>query len=231
MKNYCIIPARKNSKRIKNKNSKNFCGKPIIQWPIEQAIKSKKFDKIFVYTDDIKIKKLYKKKKNIIIINRNSKCASDFTPVLKSIRTCIKEILKLYARPKNICYILPTAVLLKHIYLTKSYNLFIKSKKKFCFAVTNFSYPIQRSFTLKNNKISMIMKNSKLRRSQDLAKVYHDAGMFYWGNTEAYQKKIEMYSKETLPFKISNHKTIDIDDKNDWNNAIVKFKYLKNSLF
>ena len=28
-----IIPARKNSQRIKNKNIINFCGKPIISWP------------------------------------------------------------------------------------------------------------------------------------------------------------------------------------------------------
>lgn len=227
MKNYCIIPARKNSKRIKNKNFRNFFGKPIIQWPIEQIVKCKKFDKIFLYTDDNKIINFYKKKKNIIIIKRSAKCASDFNPILKSIRTCIKKILYKYPIPDNICYVLPTAVLIKYKYLVKSFNLFIKSKKNFCFSVTNFSYPIQRSFTLKNGKISLIMKNSKLKRSQDLNEVYHDAGMFYWGKTKAFQKNIEMFSEETLPYKISNNQTIDIDDKNDWKNAIIKFKYFR----
>ena len=36
-----------------------------------------------------------------------------------------------------------------------------------------------------------------------------------------------MFSKETLPYKISNHKTIDIDNHDDWKNAIIKFKYYK----
>ena len=46
--NICVIPARGGSKRIPRKNIKNFCGKPIILWSIEEAIKSKCFEKIIV---------------------------------------------------------------------------------------------------------------------------------------------------------------------------------------
>ena len=35
--NICLIPARGGSKRIPRKNVRVFCGKPIIEWPIEQA--------------------------------------------------------------------------------------------------------------------------------------------------------------------------------------------------
>ena len=49
-----IIPARKNSRRIKNKNIINFCGKPIISWPIAMAKKSKIFDRVIVSTDSKK---------------------------------------------------------------------------------------------------------------------------------------------------------------------------------
>ena len=58
--NLCVIPARGGSKRIPKKNIKNFCGKPIIAWSIEQAIKSKCFDKIIVSTDDKDIAKIAK---------------------------------------------------------------------------------------------------------------------------------------------------------------------------
>ena len=36
-----IIPARGNSKGIKNKNIINFCNKPLIYWTIKQSLKSK----------------------------------------------------------------------------------------------------------------------------------------------------------------------------------------------
>jgi len=56
--NIAIIPARKNSRRIKNKNIINFCGKPIISYSLAVAKKSKLFDKIIVSTNCKKIKKL-----------------------------------------------------------------------------------------------------------------------------------------------------------------------------
>ena len=37
--NVCLIPARKNSKRIKNKNIISFFGKPLIAYAIETAKK------------------------------------------------------------------------------------------------------------------------------------------------------------------------------------------------
>jgi len=44
--NIAIIPARGGSKRIKNKNSKIFFGKPIISYAIQLALKSKIFEEI-----------------------------------------------------------------------------------------------------------------------------------------------------------------------------------------
>ena len=46
--NIAIIPARGGSKRIKNKNIKLFCGKPIIYYSIIAAKKSNIFNKIIV---------------------------------------------------------------------------------------------------------------------------------------------------------------------------------------
>ena len=47
-KTFCLIPARKGSKRIKNKNIKNFFGKPLLYYAINTARKSGLFDKIIV---------------------------------------------------------------------------------------------------------------------------------------------------------------------------------------
>ena len=53
-----IIPARGGSKRIKNKNIKNFNGKPIITVLIEKLNNFKIFDYIFVSTDSEEIKQV-----------------------------------------------------------------------------------------------------------------------------------------------------------------------------
>ena len=63
LKRLLIIPARGGSKRIKNKNIKKFKNKPIIFYTIDNAIKSKLFDKIHISTDSNLIKKIVNKKK------------------------------------------------------------------------------------------------------------------------------------------------------------------------
>ena len=54
---YSIIPARKNSKRIKFKNNKLFHNKPLVEWSIIASKKSKYIYKTIVSTDDRNIKK------------------------------------------------------------------------------------------------------------------------------------------------------------------------------
>lgn len=57
MKILAIIPARKGSKRLPDKNKKDLLGKPLIQWTIEQAKMSKLITRIVVDSDDEEILK------------------------------------------------------------------------------------------------------------------------------------------------------------------------------
>lgn len=50
-----LIPARGGSRGIPDKNIEPFCGKPLIAWTIEEALKSKMVDKVIVSTDSQKI--------------------------------------------------------------------------------------------------------------------------------------------------------------------------------
>ena len=72
-----IIPARKGSKRIKNKNIRLFNGKPLIEWTIIAAKKSKFVDEIYITTNDEEVKAIAKKNK-IKIINRPRHLANSF---------------------------------------------------------------------------------------------------------------------------------------------------------
>ena len=60
---FAFIFARKNSKRIKNKNIRKINDNELINYTIDLAKKIKLIDKIFVSTDSKKIINLAKKKK------------------------------------------------------------------------------------------------------------------------------------------------------------------------
>ncbi|KKW12508.1 MAG: Acylneuraminate cytidylyltransferase [Parcubacteria group bacterium GW2011_GWA2_49_9] len=51
MKLLAVIPARAGSTRLRNKNIRNFCGKPLIAYAIEQAKRHPRVDRVIVDTD------------------------------------------------------------------------------------------------------------------------------------------------------------------------------------
>ncbi len=89
-----IIPARGGSKRIKNKNIKLFFRKPIIYYPIRNAIKSKLFKHIHVSTDSLKIKKISHKAGAKVDFLRPKKLAKNNTPIIDVVNYVYNEFLK-----------------------------------------------------------------------------------------------------------------------------------------
>lgn len=87
-----VIPARGGSlnpkygsKRLPGKNVKNFCGKPLICWTIEEALKCDFIDEILVSTNDAKVVEIVipycRKDKRMKGILRPNKLAQDDTPM------------------------------------------------------------------------------------------------------------------------------------------------------
>lgn len=61
MKIIGVIPARYESSRFPGKPLADICGKPMIWWVYNQALKVKSFDKVYVATDDERIESVCKK--------------------------------------------------------------------------------------------------------------------------------------------------------------------------
>lgn len=53
-----IIPARAGSKRLDGKNTRSLCGKPLITWSVESALKCHFINEVIVTTNDKKITSL-----------------------------------------------------------------------------------------------------------------------------------------------------------------------------
>jgi len=55
---YAVVPARSGSKGVKGKNIKEFCGKPLMAWAINNGVKSKYITRTFVSTDSEDYRKI-----------------------------------------------------------------------------------------------------------------------------------------------------------------------------
>ena len=94
--NIALIIAKLGSKRIKNKNIKNFFGKPVIYYPITACQKSNIFDKIFVSTESKKIRLIAKRYNVSVPFLRPKKLSSDKASTIDVIKNFIKKMKKKY---------------------------------------------------------------------------------------------------------------------------------------
>lgn len=82
MKTLAIIPARGGSKRLPGKNIRMLCGKPLIAWTIEAALKSGVLDRVVVSTDDEEIRLVSETFGAEVPVMRPSNLATDDAPTL-----------------------------------------------------------------------------------------------------------------------------------------------------
>ena len=147
-----IIPARGNSKRIPNKNCKNFNGKPIICRTIKLLKKSKLFDRIIVSSDNKKICSISQKYGAEVSFIRPRHLSGDYTGTAEVIAHCVKFLIeKNYSFDYVCCVYAPNPFL--RVSDLKKGLVKLKSKKySYVFSATQYQYPIFRSFIYHNKK-------------------------------------------------------------------------------
>ena len=229
VKRLMIIPARGNSKRIKDKNIKIFHGNPIIYYSIDSSIKSNLFDKIHISTDSIKIKNIVEKKGIKIDFMRPKKLSGDLTPLIDVFQNVINEYSKKGFNYDEVWSLMPCSPLIDDKDLKKIASFYDKqSLKKPLLSISRYKTPIQWAYKIKRkNQIKPINIKLHKLRSQDLPPRYFDAGQFVifpvkFMNSESFTKRINSFLGYILP----PEKAIDIDLQEDWKLAEIIYRGL-----
>lgn len=224
--NIAIIPARGGSKRIPRKNIKSFCGKPIIKYSIEAALKSGCFDEIMVSTDDNEIAEISKRFGAKVPFLRSPATSND----LAGLKDVIVEVLDMYKainQPfERCCCILATAPFIKSSKLIEGLNILKAEGVSSVFPIVRYSYPIQRSLKIENGHLKMFWPKNINKRSQDLISAYHDAGQFYWLNVVNFLKNKKIFANDSIGINLSDLEEQDIDTEEDWEIAELKYNLM-----
>lgn len=224
MDNIAIITARGGSKRIPGKNIRNFLGKPIIAYSIETAISSGLFSEVMVSTDDKEIAAIAQQYGASVPFMRSTQNSGDYAgtdDVLLEVLNQLKEIGK---ECDTACCIYPTAPFINIGSLQTGYDLLKANDHDSVFPVCAFSYPVQRSLKI-NDKGRVVMNwpENENKRSQELPALYHDAGQFYWVNTERFLANKKLYTDNSGTIILDALHVQDIDNEMDWTLAEIKY--------
>jgi len=231
--NVAIITARGGSKRIPKKNIKDFCGKPIIAYAITAALDSNLFDEVMVSTDSREIADVGKEYGAAVPFMRSPSTSDDYATTAD----VLQEVLRTYAdRGKmfdDMCCLYPTAPFVTAEKLRAAYAAFMEGGAEMLEPVAAFSYPPQRSFSIREGGLVYNYPEYVRTRSQDLPTWYHDAGQFYFYKVDAFHRSLRNDSKQggynlhCVPFVMDEMEVQDIDTVMDWQLAEAKYRLLQ----
>jgi N-acylneuraminate cytidylyltransferase len=222
LNNLLIIPARKGSKRIKNKNKKIFFGKPIIYYSIQKGKHSRLFSKIIVSTDCEKIAKIAKKFGASVDFMRPAHLSTDEASTASVIQHVLKFLKKRGEIYNYVCCMYPVAPLINLRIFKKCYNILRRS---------NFNYVLPVSKHRGSNKTFIkINKNKTIRfksnniNSEKKKSFYNDTGQYYWGKFNSWLKKEDIFNSRTKVLPISANSFVDVNTISDWKILLNLYK-------
>lgn len=217
-----IIPARGGSKRLPRKNVLDLCGKPLIAYTIEAALKSKYIDKVIVSSDDEEILNI-SSNFGADIIKRPIDLANDTATTFDTIKHTIDN----FEKYDYIVLLQPTSPLRNEKHIDEAIQLLEEKNADSIISVCEMDHSPLWSNTLpKDGNMSNFLKDEILnKRSQDLEKYYRLNGAIYICKTsKLLEEKSFILKKKIFAYIMDRKNSIDIDEKVDFDIAKILIK-------
>ena len=158
---------------------------------------------------------------------RSEKTADDFATTADVLLEVLAEYEKRGEVFEKMACIYPTAPFITSEKLRSAMEMLNREGTSMVMPVVAFSYPPQRGYVMQGECIEMKWKENYPKRSQDLEKLYHDAGQFYCYHVDTYLKAGGVILERISPIVLDELEVQDIDNETDWKLAELKYQMLK----
>lgn len=200
-----IIPARKGSGRLKNKNFKRFNGQPLIYWTIILAMKSKYISKVLVTSDSKEIFKYSSKFNKIILSKRPKKLSLKKSKIEDVIQYEIKK--NFLQKYEFFILLQPTSPLRTLETINNSIKLILKKKGKSCVSFYKIKNNFLNLYKITKNKVFKFKNISNKSFNKNL---FIPSGDVYISQIKKFIKEKKFIYQKTIPYIIKNNYS-DID--------------------
>lgn len=234
--NLCIIPARKESKRIPGKNFREFAGRPIWQYSLGAAIESDLFDKIILAVDKPTLSAsdtpaIYPKVHEYWRLDKNATDKSTLYDV--AIEVLFAEH-PADRKPTEwdyqyVCIVYPCAPFITPERLKEGYR-HLQFHYDTVFPVQSIGYHIER--TLRFTKDNPTKAEEVFARYKDenynadtWRDYYKHAGQWFWCDVQKLVQNGTIIPENSGAIVLPWYEGQEIDTEEDWQIAEWKYKY------
>lgn len=219
-----IIPARSGSKGIVNKNIRDFCGKPLLAYPIEIAKISGIFDRIIVDTDSQEIARIARIYGAEVPYLRPKNLAGDNSSVIAAVLLLLKRLKNDGYEPEIISLLQTTSPLREVDDILNCYKLLLKPDVDSVVTICE-SHP--RFYHLAGDgRLILVNKKTKniINRQQVPMGYILNGCIVYLIKTAAFLKHKLFIYDGTYAIVCPKWRSVDLDNIEDWVHAEVIYK-------
>lgn len=209
-----VIPARKGSKGLKNKNILKIKKTTLVEYAINNAKKSKYINYIAISTDSKKIKNIAKKNNVWCEKLRPKKYSLDKSGTYSAIKFTLENI---DVKPDIIVELHPTYIFRKTSTIDRAINLLIKNKKFDSLIsikeIKNTSHPNFAIDLMRNKNIKYTISPDKFNR-HFLSKKFFSLGYILISKVKSFYKNKSMIGPQCLGYVVKDEKEcLDINNR------------------
>jgi N-acylneuraminate cytidylyltransferase len=220
MKTVAFIFARSGSKGLPNKNIKLLAGKPLIAYSIEQALATKRIERVIVSTDSVEIAKIAIEFGAEVPFLRPSKLATDESPEWLSWRHGLEYVrTSTGVLPKVMVSLPPTSPLRAKEDIENCLDEFEKNDSDVVITVTDAHRNPYFNMVKTNVDGSVSLVNNmktKLSRRQDAPLLYDITTLCYVARPDFVLNNNSIFEGRVKQVKIPIERSIDIDSLYDF---------------
>ena len=218
MKILILILARKNSKRVPNKNIMRLGGKELIQWTIDSALEISSLNKILVSTDDTAIQEIAIKRNVLCPWLRPSQLSTDTASSVDATIHAIDWYEHNIEKLDGVLLLQPTSPFRFTQTLNEGISLFIKNSRQSVVGVSKCTQHPELCLIERKGKLFAYRSGNEFNlRTQDLQDAYYLNGSFYLSSPESIKKNRTFVPNGSIPLLSKKfYESIDIDTKDDF---------------
>jgi CMP-N,N'-diacetyllegionaminic acid synthase len=154
-----IVPARRGSRRVENKNIRNCCGKPLIAWTIEAAIRAKTITSVLVSTDCERIGEIGRRYGAEVPFYRPEGLARSDTPSEAVIVHTLSKLARLSRFYDIFILLQPTSPLRDEEHIEEALEIFLNERPDSLSSVCEGAKDTQQSYNISRKDFYKCVKS------------------------------------------------------------------------
>jgi CMP-N-acetylneuraminic acid synthetase len=214
-----IIPAKKESTGLPEKNIKPFAGVPLSFHTISAAITSRCFSEIVV-TSNCQTIIEYAKGLRLTVLDRPEALSTRDTSMIEVVKNVGVYLNKERCKNDSFMLLQPTSPLRTSRNICESIELFKNGSYKSCVSVCENEHSIFKSFKLRDYSLECIFDESLLNKNrQNLEKTYRQNGAIYISSWRSIFEDNKIIDFPCAAYVMDQESSIDIDTIDDFERA------------